>query len=202
MMTDEFSPGQEAEQMVINQRGEDGEVNNDVSSGDMDIVLSTKPSRENYNDHQFAQVLNLRQAGVMIPDEWVVRYSDLSKKEELAQSMAQAGQPSPEQQQIQQQQIMLQLKDMEAGVQEKVMKAMLMQMQAQKTQAETQNEALAPEFRRAELDLQAEELQLSGQTRKELAQMQGMQSLDREIVKQRGDFIKEQMKPTPTGRNI
>ena len=194
MMTDEFSPGQDSTQMVINERGENGEVNNDIVTGDMDIILTTKPNRANYNDHQFAQVINLRQAGVMIPDEWVVRYSDLNKKDELAQAMASANQPSEEQAAFNQQQMIFALKGMDADVQKTMASVMLMQAQAQFQGKKAETEALAPSFRQAEQDLQLQEIIQSTKTRERLAQIQGIQTLDKESIKQRGDILKEQIK--------
>lgn len=192
MITDEFQPGQPATELAINTPDpETGEVRNDVTAGDMSIHLSLKPSRESFNDHQFAQIINLRQAGVMIPDHWVVRYSDLYKKDELAAELVAQGQPSPEMQQIQMQQLMLQLKDMDATVQEKLAKVIATRMEALFTQVKAKNEILEPEFRQAALDLQLQEMLESGEVRRDLAKIQSINKLDSEDVKIRGKLLEK-----------
>lgn len=185
-ITDELAPEAPAEQLTINQRNPDtGEVVNDVAAGDMHLRFAMKPNRDTFNDHQFAQVINLRQAGVMIPDEYVIKYSDLYKKDELAELIAQMGQPSPEQQQFQEMQMMLALKEMDAGVQEKLANVMLLRAKAREA-------ALNPELKEQELQIKLQEILESGDVRLKLAQIQGIQKLDSDGMKIQGKLLEKE----------
>jgi ElaB/YqjD/DUF883 family membrane-anchored ribosome-binding protein len=88
-LTHDLEPGQPMEEMVINQDMGDGTVQNDVTLGDHDIVITTMPARDSFNDSQFAEAINLRRAGVMIPDHHVIMNSHLSKKHQIAEEVKQ-----------------------------------------------------------------------------------------------------------------
>jgi hypothetical protein len=75
------------QEYVINQRTAAGEIINDITVGKYEIALSTVPSRDSYDDMQFAEALNLAQVGVPIPPDRIVEYSHLAKKDELAQEI-------------------------------------------------------------------------------------------------------------------
>jgi hypothetical protein len=57
------------------------------------------PARDNFDESQFAQVIQLREAGVPIPGHWAVRYSSLLQKAELEQDVKAIegldGEPNP-----------------------------------------------------------------------------------------------------------
>ena len=62
----------------------EGQIINDLTLGEYDVVISTAPARDSFDEVQFAEALNLRQAGVAIPDDAIIEYSHLTKKGELA----------------------------------------------------------------------------------------------------------------------
>ncbi len=125
-VTNEEDPMKPREPMVINQRTPEGEIINNIMLGEYDVIISTAPARDSFDEVQFAEALSLRQAGVAIPDDAVVAYSHLEKKAELAKRIRIAtGQepPTPEQaefqamqQQMALQQIQLELAKLEADV--------------------------------------------------------------------------------------
>ena len=87
------------EELAINQQSADGAVINDVTEGLYDVVISTIPARDTFNDNQFAEIISLRAAGVMIPDDAVIRYSNLADKFDLADRVSRiagTGEPTPE----------------------------------------------------------------------------------------------------------
>lgn len=98
-------PERKPEDVAINQPTPAGEIINDFTLGEYSLVLSVTPSRDTFDDNQFAEAIGLREIGVQIPDDVIVEYSHLSKKAELAERIRQAmgiGKLTPEQQQQQQ----------------------------------------------------------------------------------------------------
>lgn len=103
--------------ITINQESEDGTaLINDVTIGKYDVVIADVPTQITFQNAQFAQAIELRKFGVMIPDDEMVRMSTLSRKNEIAKKLENT--PSPEQQQMMQQQTELQLKAMQKTIEE------------------------------------------------------------------------------------
>jgi hypothetical protein len=111
---DEF--GQEQpEQVVTNTYDEEMEdFVNDLSQGKYDVVITDVPNQVTFQNSQFQQALELRKFGVMIPDDVMVMYSGLSKKNELAKRLSQ--QPSEEESAAQQQQLQSEMAKAKAEV--------------------------------------------------------------------------------------
>ena len=100
MVTDESDPLQPRMPMMVNERTPEGQIINDLTLGEYDVVIATAPARDSFDEVQFAEALNLRQVGVAIPDDAIIEYSHLAKKGELAKRIRQiTGQepPTPEQ---------------------------------------------------------------------------------------------------------
>ena len=100
MVTDESDPLQPRMPMMINEVTPEGQILNDLTLGEYDVVIATAPARDSFDEVQFAEALNLRQVGVAIPDDAIIEYSHLAKKGELAKRIRQiTGQepPTPEQ---------------------------------------------------------------------------------------------------------
>lgn len=66
---------------------------NDVTIGTYDVVITEQPMQVTFENSQFQQAIEMRREGVRIPDTAVVRYSALSDKHELLESMQSAQQP-------------------------------------------------------------------------------------------------------------
>ena len=91
----------------------------DVTVGTYDAVISEQPMQVTFENSQFEQVMEMRKAGVAIPDRLALRYSNLADKHELIDSLPdQAQQPVDPTLQA---------------------KARLLEVQAHKTEAETEN---------------------------------------------------------------
>jgi len=133
-VTNEAEPGAPRVAMPINKVMPDGSVLNDVTTGKYDIVIGTMPTRDSFDEVQFAQALNLRNAGVMIPDYRVIQYSQLVHKDEIAEevrSLTGLGEQSPEQQEMAMRAAMAELEKAEAEVAEKRAKVENLQSQSQ-----------------------------------------------------------------------
>lgn len=125
-ITNEEDPLKPREPLVVNEMTPEGTVVNDLTIGEYDVIIATAPARDSFDEVQFAEAINLRQAGVAIPDDAIVEYSHLARKGELAKRIRIAtGQepPTPEQAEMQAQhhqwemdQIQLEIAKMEAEV--------------------------------------------------------------------------------------
>ena len=65
---------------------------NDVTIGTYDVVITEQPMQVTFENSQFQQALEMRKAGIAIPDATAIRYSNLSDKHEILASM-QGNQP-------------------------------------------------------------------------------------------------------------
>ncbi len=60
---------------------------NDVTIGTYDVVITEQPMQVTFQNSQFQQALEMRKAGVRINDATMVRYSNLSDKQEILASL-------------------------------------------------------------------------------------------------------------------
>ena len=126
-VTNEDDPMKPREEMVINEMTPEGLIINNLTLGEYDVIVSTAPARDSFDEVQFAEALNLRQAGVAVPDDAIIEYSHLARKGELAKrirTMTGVEPPTPEQ--------------AEAMAQQQQVAMMEMQLEMQKLEAEVQ----------------------------------------------------------------
>jgi len=91
----------ESEDFQVNQPTPEGEIINDLTLGEYDVVVSSVPRRETMEDSQFDQAVSLKQLGIAIPDSVLIEASRLMNKKEILK-LIQGDQESPEFQQQQQ----------------------------------------------------------------------------------------------------
>lgn len=90
--TDQF--GNEKESVLeINKPMPDGSYFNDITVGEYDVVVSEQPMQITFNNSQFTQAMEMKKAGIAIPDQIAVRYSNLQDKQEIIQGMSAAKAP-------------------------------------------------------------------------------------------------------------
>ena len=77
----------ETESFTINQTTPTGEVVNDLTLGEYDVVVSSVPVRETLEDSQFEQAVSLRELGVGIPDSVLIESSRLQNKRQVLESI-------------------------------------------------------------------------------------------------------------------
>ena len=158
------------EQMMVNEQTPEGQIVNDLTLGEYSVVISTQPARDNFEESQFSEALQLRQAGVMIPDYRVVEYSHLAQKRDIAEEVKQlAGlaAPSEEEMAMQQQmqdyqirQIELELANLEAEMQQKQASATLDMAKAEELGTDGTIFQKAMQDLQAKVQLKREELQV------------------------------------------
>lgn len=175
MITNEDDPMQPREPLVINQMTPEGRIVNDLTLGEYDVVIATAPARDSFDEVQFAEALNLRQVGVAIPDDAIIEYSHLARKQELAKRIRMlTGQepPTPEQAEMQavQAQMAMQQAQLELGkLQAEVQK---LQSEAAMNIAKVQDTAdVGPQLRMAELQSKMAMKQQELDLRRELADL-------------------------------
>ena len=191
--TNPLAMGQGEEQFIINAQTATGEILNDVSQGKYTLTLAMVPRRDSIQDQQFAEALNLRNVGVMVPDDRVVEYSHLAHKEALAEEIRQLqgrGQPSEDeirmmqfQQEVQQQMMMIDVQRAQMEVQK--LQAEIAEKMA-KLDPESADYQLEKERMQLELTMAREQLEL----RRELAHLSNMNNLDKESMKVKGEVLK------------
>lgn len=122
-------PQMSQKEVVINQPTPAGEIINDITVGEYAVVIASAPARDNMMETQFAEAIQLREAGVQIPDDIVIENSHLNRKMEVAERVRQMlgmGEPTEEEiaemqmmKEIEMQMTQLNMMELEA----KVMKA-------------------------------------------------------------------------------
>ena len=133
--------GAETEEIEINKRDDEGHIVNDLTIGEYEVVVTTAPARNNFQETQFEEAVRLRELGVQIPDKILIQNSSLDNKEEIVQGQ----QGTPEQQQMEAQKAQMELREKQIEIAEKESKAMLNRANAQlalkraaKVQSETE----------------------------------------------------------------
>ena len=85
----------ETEDVEINQMSAEGEVINDLSLGQYDVVVTSVPVKDTLEDSEFDQCVALKEMGIDIPDEVLIQASRLQDKKSVLEKMA-ARSNSPE----------------------------------------------------------------------------------------------------------
>lgn len=142
----------ETETLHLNQVTPEGEVLNDLTLGEYDVVISSVPVRETLEDSQFDQAMAMREQGIEIPDRFVIENSRLLRKRDLLKSMDEA-KNSPEAQA----QAQLQQRGMEAEVAKTEAEAQAKQADAGLKQAKSQKEIATVGHKDAELAMSAQQ---------------------------------------------
>jgi hypothetical protein len=147
-VTSSNAPNATPEMLQLNMMTASG-VLNDLSIGKYDVVIDTVPTRETFEESQFAEVIQLRNAGVIIPDDAVIEHSHLENKYEIAERVRQMmgqGQPSPEEQQMMQAQQQMALERMMLELEELRAEIGKTQSETMRNVAKAQADSLSPAF--------------------------------------------------------
>lgn len=109
-ITFDHNPMQDEETVLINTLDAAGTLINDVTAGEYEVVISTTPARENYDEGQFADLLDMRMNGIAIPDPIIIRHSNLANRDEIADEVEKLlGQAEPSEQELELMQVQQQL---------------------------------------------------------------------------------------------
>lgn len=118
--------GDQTEAVGINIQGDDGSILNDVTIGNYMIDIDYRPAGGTLKDKEFMEAMQLRDMGVQIPDHVVVKFSNLTERNELSEFLKQSqgfGEPTEEEAALQEYQmehqirmLKMQLAEMDAKV--------------------------------------------------------------------------------------
>lgn len=115
------TPDAQTEEVKINERTPEGEVINDLTIGEYEVVVTTAPAKNNFQETQFQEATQLRELGVNIPDSILIQNSSLENKQEIIDSQ----QGTPEQQDMERQKAELEMQQKRVELAEKETKAIL-----------------------------------------------------------------------------
>jgi len=190
-ITYDHNPMVEDEQITLNTIDAAGQLINNVTTGDYEVVVSTAPTRDNYDEGQFADLMDMRMNGIAIPDSIIIRHSNLANRDEIAAEVEKLlGQAEPTEQEIEMMQVQQQLAIQTAQAElEKLMaqaenlKSITALNMAKTSQSAGGDDAPEQQFKREELEakirLKREELQ----TRLQLAQLTHQARAQREQLR-------------------
>lgn len=101
------------DEVILNQQAANNEILNDVTVGEYKVVVSSRPTRDTEDQTQTQLMIQMREAGIMIPDWAIIESSPLEKRREIAdwnRKMTGATEPTPEEIQMAQLQQELELR--------------------------------------------------------------------------------------------
>lgn len=130
----------ETEDFTINQESPSGEIVNDLTLGEYDVVITSVPARESMEDSQFEQAMAMREAGIQLPDTVLIDASRLTNKKDIIRQMV-GDQNSPEaqaQKALQQRGQAAEVSKVEGEAAQKHADAQLKSAKVGETQAKTQ----------------------------------------------------------------
>ncbi|MBM7454474.1 hypothetical protein HNR62_000303 [Oceanisphaera litoralis] len=128
---DELTGEPVQEERFINGMDPEGNILNDVTTGQYVADVAFAPVSGSAADQQFAEAMRLREMGVAIPDHILVQYSQLRRRQEVAELLKNLqgfGEPTEEEMAMQQAQSEAAMAKMQAEVQE--LEAQIAQKQA------------------------------------------------------------------------
>lgn len=171
----------ETDQITVNQPTPEGTIINDLTLGEYAVVVTNQPERDTFEETQFDQAIRLRtEAGVQLPDKYIVKSSRLKDKAEILKEM-EGDTDSPEAQAEAQRQQEMAQRVQEAEVSKLESEASQKQADAQLKQAKAQKEIAAMQ---SNIEQPEEDL--------ELAKMQAEMAMQREKMDQ--EFELQQLK--------
>ncbi|QDP46074.1 MAG: putative portal protein [Prokaryotic dsDNA virus sp.] len=162
-VTDESDPYKTSQPMMVNEMTPEGEVINSLTIGEYDVIVGTAPARDNFDEMQFAEAIELRGVGVPIPNDMIVEYSHLSRKADIADRIRQLeGTAPPTEEQLQLQQF-----QMESQIRATQLEIAKLEAEVTRTQTESALNVAKVEQAEADPQLKVAELQSKLQAKRE-----------------------------------
>jgi hypothetical protein len=160
---------QKSESITVNEEDNaTGEIKNDLTLGEYDIVVTSAPFRNSLEDSQFEQARALKELGIAIPDSVLIENSHLMRRSEIVKQI-EGGKNSPEaqaQMQLQQRSQQAEVAKTEAEAQKAAAEAQKITMEAhgggagQAGQAEQQRMTLEQQRLQMEMGFEQERLKM------------------------------------------
>ena len=183
-ITDEEDPYKPRVPLRVNQMTPEGLVINDLQLGEYDVVVSSAPARDNFDEMQFAEAISLRQVGVPIPDDMIVEYSHLSRKADIADRIRKVQGTGP----LSEQQIQMQKFQMETAIRSAQLEIAKLEAEIANLQTQAAVNVAKVDQIESEPQLKIVELQSKLQTkREELNLRERLSALTNDMRKEQSD---------------
>lgn len=177
------------EQLTVNQPTPEGVIVNDLTLGEYAVVVTNQPERDTFEETQFDQAVRLRtEAGVQIPDKYIIQSSRLKDKAEIVKEL-EGDQNSPEAQAAAQ----LKQRASEAEVTKLEAEAMQKQSDAQLKQAKSQKELASIGQDSGQDEMAMEQYKLEAEMAMEQQKMDQEFALKKEQMEREFALKREQM---------
>lgn len=179
------------EQLTVNQSLPDGTILNDLTLGEYDIVVSQQPERETFEDMQFEHALQLRtEAGVQIPDKYLIKASKLKDKADIVKALEEAEQDPAVQEGRALDLEMKRAEVMKTGAEAGAKKADAAKKMSEANQPNDQNAEFVAKMKELEQEFQLKQAQL--QQEMELERQRFQQEMELERMKIQAKLAMEQ----------
>lgn len=194
--------GQAAQEFTVNQPTPEGEIINDLTLGEYDIVVTSQPERDSLEDSTFEQAAELRkELGVAIPDSVLIQCSRIPDKTKVMEAINAEANSEEAQADKQLDQAMKQaeVEKLRADAYRDKTDAELKQIKAMQESAASED-LIPPETQlrvRADLEMKKYEVDAKGALERErMAHEQRMKMLDLRIAQSN----KAEQKPAPKAK--
>ena len=198
-ITDESDPYKPRQKLRVNEMTPEGEIINDLTLGEYDVIVGTAPARDNFDEMQFAEAIELRGVGVPIPNDMIVEYSHLSRKADIAERIRQmegTAPPSEEQVQLQQFQMESQIRSTQLEIAKLEAEVTNLQTSAELNMAKAQNAQMDPQLKVAELQSKIQSKREELGLREKLSQLTNSMRKDQSDTAAAAKLAAAAMKPT------
>jgi hypothetical protein len=141
ILAHDVEEGEQQKEILLNAQVAADEIVNDVTCGKYDVVITSRTSKDTEQDSIFAQLIQLREVGVKVPDFTLIENSNLENRKEVAdwvRKLEGAAAPTPEEIQAAQQAQEMELQMQLAAIDEKRAKAQMLMANAQYFMAQAQ----------------------------------------------------------------
>ena len=183
-ITDEEDPYKPRVPLRVNQMTPEGLIINDLQLGEYDVVVSSAPARDNFDEMQFAEAISLRQVGVPIPDDMIVEYSHLSRKADIADRIRKVQGTGP----LSEQQMQMQKFQMETSIRSAQLEIAKLEAEIANLQTQAAVNVAKVDQIESEPQLKIVELQSKLQTkREELNLRERLSALTNDMRKEQSD---------------
>jgi hypothetical protein len=177
------------EQLTVNQPTPEGSILNDLTLGEYAVVVTTQPERDTFEETQFDQAVRLRtEAGVQIPDKFIIQSSRLKDKAEIIKALD-GDQNSPEAQAAAQ----LKQRASEAEVTKLEAEALQKQSDARLKAAKSQKELAAVGQNTGQSEVAVEKMKLDAEMAMQQQKMEHEFQLAREKMEMEFAMKREQI---------
>ena len=203
-ITDESDPYKPREKLRVNEMTPEGEVVNDLTLGEYDVVVGTAPARDNFDEMQFAEAIELRNVGVPIPNDMIVEYSHLSRKADIADRIRQQeGTAPPTEQQVQLQQFQMesQIRSTQLEIAKLEAEVTNLQTSAELNMAKAQSTQMDPQLKVAELQSKIQSKREELGLREKLSELTNQMRKDQSDTAAAAKMAAAAMKPTGGNNN-